>query len=44
MQDFWVPNGGGWGTNLRTYNPDTERKTWTPVYKIRATPWPESDG
>ena len=24
VQDFWHPNGGGWGTNLRTYNPDTE--------------------
>ena len=105
VQDFWKPNGGGWGTNLRTYNPDTGSweivwaaqklkglmhisakqdengnivmdvlkpvqpqprritfmvpdadgwdwvmewsfdagETWTPVYKIRATPWPESD-
>ena len=23
VQDFWRPNTGGWGTNLRTYNPDT---------------------
>lgn len=23
VQDFWKPNGGGWGTNLRTYNADT---------------------
>jgi hypothetical protein len=23
VQDFWIPNGGGWGTNIRTYNPDT---------------------
>ncbi|MDJ0910182.1 MAG: hypothetical protein QNI99_13375 [Woeseiaceae bacterium] len=23
VQDFWLPNGGGFGTNLRTYNPDT---------------------
>jgi len=23
VQDFWYPNGGGYGTNLRTYNPDT---------------------
>jgi hypothetical protein len=23
VQDFWWPNGGGYGTNLRTYNPDT---------------------
>lgn len=105
VQDFWMPNGGGWGTNLRTYNPDTgmweivwaaqalnglmhisakqddsgnivmnilrpvqpqprritfmppddegwdwvmewsfdEGKTWTEVYKIRATPWGDTD-
>ena len=24
VQDFWMPNSGGWGSNLRTYNPDTE--------------------
>lgn len=23
VQDFWLPNGSGFGTNLRTYNPDT---------------------
>ena len=23
VQDFWKPADGGWGTNLRTYNPDT---------------------
>ena len=23
IQDYWYPNGGGYGTNLRTYNPDT---------------------
>jgi hypothetical protein len=23
IQDYWMPNGGGFGTNLRTYNPDT---------------------
>lgn len=102
IQDFWMPTGGGFGTNLRTYNPDTqsweivwaakalkglmhigakqqgdgsilmniisprqdpprriiffppdpsgwnwvqqwsfdEGKTWTDVYRIRATPWP----
>lgn len=101
VQDYWKPNGGGWGTNVRTYNPDTESweivwastglnglmhisaklqedgsilmnilkpeqdpprriiffppdeegwswqqewwfensQAWTPVYKIRATPW-----
>ncbi len=22
VQDYWMPNGGGFGTNLRTYNPD----------------------
>lgn len=105
VQDYWLPKGGGWGTNLRTYNPDTESweivwaaaalkglmhisakqaedgsiymdilkpeqdpprriifmppdeegwnwvqewsfdggKTWTPVYKIRATPWHDED-
>ena len=24
VQDFWYPNTGGFGTNLRIYNPDTE--------------------
>jgi hypothetical protein len=24
VQDFWMPNGGGVGTNLRTYNADSE--------------------
>jgi len=23
VQDFWMPNSGGWGTNLRTYNADS---------------------
>lgn len=23
VQDYWMPNGGGFGTNLRIYNPDT---------------------
>ncbi len=23
VQDYWLPNAGGFGTNLRTYNPDT---------------------
>lgn len=23
VQDYWMPNGGGYGTNLRTYNPET---------------------
>jgi len=30
VQDFWIPNAGGFGTNLRTYNPDTE--TWEIVW------------
>ena len=24
IQDYWMPNGGGFGTNLRSWNPDTE--------------------
>ena len=33
VQDYWMPNGGGFGTNLRTYNPDTEswEIVWTAV-------------
>jgi hypothetical protein len=23
VQDYWMPNSGGFGTNLRTFNPDT---------------------
>ena len=23
VQDYWMPNAGGFGTNVRTYNPDT---------------------
>lgn len=30
VQDFWMPNNGGFGTNLRTYNPDTE--SWEIVW------------
>lgn len=30
VQDFWMPTGGGFGTNLRTYNPDTE--SWEIVW------------
>lgn len=30
IQDFWMPNNGGFGTNLRTYNPDTE--SWEIVW------------
>ncbi|MEM9400881.1 MAG: hypothetical protein AAGA44_00195 [Pseudomonadota bacterium] len=25
VQDFWMPFGGGYGTNLRTYNPSSDR-------------------
>ena len=37
VQDFWMPNAGGFGTNLRTYNPDTESRA--DVYRIKATRW-----
>lgn len=30
IQDYWQPNSGGFGTNLRTYNPDTE--SWEIVW------------
>ncbi len=30
VQDFWMPNNGGFGTNLRTYNPDSE--SWEIVW------------
>jgi len=30
VQDYWLPNAGGFGTNLRTYNPDTE--SWEIVW------------
>lgn len=34
IQDFWMPNGGGAGTNLRIYNPETE--SWDIVWTARA--------
>ena len=34
VQDFWMPNGGGYGTNLRTYNPDTG--LWEIVWAAQA--------
>ena len=34
VQDFWHPNNGGYGTNLRTYNPDTG--SWEIVWSARA--------
>ena len=30
VQDYWLPNAGGFGTNLRTYNPDTQ--SWEIVW------------
>lgn len=32
IQDFWLPNGGGVGTNLRTYNAETE--SWDIAWTI----------
>lgn len=34
IQDFWLPNSGGFGTNLRTWNPDTE--SWEIVWAATA--------
>lgn len=34
VQDYWLPNGGGFGTNLRTYNPDTGK--WEIVWAATA--------
>ena len=34
VQDYWFPNAGGFGTNLRTYNPDTG--SWEIVWAARA--------
>lgn len=34
VQDYWMPNGGGYGTNLRTYNPDTG--AWEIVWAAQA--------
>lgn len=33
VQDFWHPNSGGFGTNLRIYNPDT--KQWEIVWTAK---------
>ncbi|MBT8135749.1 MAG: hypothetical protein KJO54_01915 [Gammaproteobacteria bacterium] len=33
VQDFWMPNEGPVGTNLRTYNPETE--SWDIVWTIK---------
>lgn len=34
VQDFWLPNGGGFGTNLRTYNRDSGK--WEIVWAASA--------
>ena len=34
VQDFWMPNGGGYGTNLRIFNPDTN--AWEIVWAAQA--------
>lgn len=34
VQDFWMPNAGGFGTNLRTYNPDSA--SWEIVWAARS--------
>ena len=34
IQDFWMPNDGGFGTNLRTYNPDTA--SWEIVWAAKS--------
>lgn len=36
IQDFWMPNGGGFGTNLRMYNKDTG--SWDIAWTSRVTP------
>ena len=36
IQDFWIPNGGPVGTNLRTYNTETE--SWDIAWTIKGLP------
>ena len=36
VQDFWMPNGGAIGTNLRTYNEATE--SWDIAWAISSAP------
>ena len=36
VQDFWMPNGGGVGTNLRIYNAETE--SWDIVWTATNAP------
>ncbi len=34
VQDYWMPANGGFGTNLRTYNPSTDK--WEIVWAAKA--------
>ena len=34
VQDYWLPNNGGFGTNVRTYNPDSSE--WEIVWAATA--------
>ena len=36
VQDFWMPNGGPVGTNLRTYNSETD--SWDIAWAVNGTP------
>lgn len=36
IQDFWIPNGGSVGTNLRTWNPQDE--IWDIAWAIKGMP------
>ncbi len=36
VQDFWMPNGGGQGTNLRIYEPKTE--SWDIAWTAKTAP------
>lgn len=36
IQDFWMPNGGNVGTNLRTYNAETE--SWDIAWAVKPQP------
>jgi len=36
IQDFWIPNGGTVGTNLRTYHAETE--SWDIAWAIKGVP------
>ena len=36
IQDFWIPNGGPVGTNLRPYNSETE--SWDIAWAIKGVP------